>query len=78
VSDNEPAPLDILEEYYQHLESLLLKIGYLYPHTAASRMEKFRQLYNRTQLQTKEVGMLRGILRQVEWALENRNNGEGF
>ena len=78
VSDNEPAPLDILEEYYQHLESLLLKIGYLYPHTAASRMEKFRQLYNRTQLQTKEVGMLRGILRQVEWALENRNNREDF
>jgi tRNA/rRNA methyltransferase len=78
ASSSEPAPLDILEEYYQQLESLLLKIGYLYPHTAASRMEKFRQLYNRAQLQTKEVGMLRGILRQVEWALENRNNGEGF
>ncbi|KAB8320933.1 RNA methyltransferase [Tolypothrix campylonemoides VB511288] len=78
TSSSEPAPLDILEEYYQQLESLLLKIGYLYPHTAASRMEKFRQLYNRAQLQTKEVGMLRGILRQVEWALENRNNREDF
>ncbi|NMG11452.1 RNA methyltransferase [Brasilonema sp. UFV-L1] len=74
TSVHESAPLNILEEYYQQLESLLLKIGYLYPHTAASRMETFRQMYNRAQLQTREVAMLRGILRQVEWALENRNN----
>jgi tRNA/rRNA methyltransferase len=74
ASVNESAPLNILEEYYQQLESLLLKIGYLYPHTAASRMETFRQMYNRAQLQTREVAMLRGLLRQVEWALENRNN----
>jgi len=32
-------------------------------------MEKFRHLYNRAYLQTGEVGMLRGILRQVEWAI---------
>lgn len=74
ASPHEPASLDILEEYYQQLESLLLKIGYLYPHTAASRMEKFRQMYNRSQLQIKEVGMLRGILRQIEWMLEKQNN----
>ncbi|MBP5974009.1 RNA methyltransferase [Brasilonema sp. CT11] len=78
ASVNESAPLNILEEYYQQLESLLLKIGYLYPHTAASRMETFRQMYNRAQLQTREVAMLRGILRQVEWALENRNNHQGL
>ncbi|GAB1544719.1 RNA methyltransferase [Scytonema sp. NUACC21] len=65
----DPAPMDFLEAYYQELESLLLKIGYLYPHTSASRMAKFRQLYNRSQIQNKEVSMLRGILRQVEWAL---------
>ncbi|MBD2357739.1 RNA methyltransferase [Tolypothrix sp. FACHB-123] len=67
----ELASWDLLEAYYQQLESLLLKIGYLYPHTATSRMEKFRQLYNRTQLQTTEVAMLRGILRQIEWAITN-------
>ncbi|QIR38328.1 RNA methyltransferase [Tolypothrix sp. PCC 7910] len=72
----ELAPWEILEAYYQQLESLLLKIGYLYPHTAASRMEKFRQLYNRTHLQTTEVAMLRGILRQVEWALTNASDRE--
>ncbi|RUR74474.1 tRNA (cytidine/uridine-2'-O-)-methyltransferase TrmJ [Chlorogloeopsis fritschii PCC 6912] len=76
TSDSELAPLDVVEAYYQQLESLLLKIGYLYSHTAASRMEKFRQLYNRAQLQTREVSMLRGILRQVEWALENKSDRE--
>lgn len=76
ASDNELAPLDVIEVYYQELESLLLQIGYLYPHTAASRMEKFRQLYNRSQIQTREVAMLRGILRQVEWALKHPKHHE--
>ncbi len=62
-------PLDQLEGYYQQLEALLLKVGYLYPHTAISRMEKFRRLYNRAYLSSTEVAMLRGILSQVEWAL---------
>ena len=75
-SGYELAPLDVVEAYYQQLESLLLDIGYLYPHTGASRMEKFRQLYNRTQLQTREVAMLRGILRQVEWVITNLKNHE--
>ncbi|MDZ8188447.1 MAG: RNA methyltransferase [Nostoc sp. ChiSLP02] len=74
----ELASLDLVETYYQQLESLLLKIGYLYPHTAASRMEKFRQLYNRAGLQTGELAMLRGILRQVEWALKNQRDGENL
>lgn len=70
---SETASLDIIEPYYQELESLLLSIGYLYPHTAASRMEKFRHLYNRAHLKTAEVGMLRGILKQVQWAIENHH-----
>lgn len=64
-------PLEALEQYYKHLEAVLLKIGYLYPHTAASRMAKFRLLFNRTQLSAQEVAMLRGILSQVEWAICN-------
>ena len=72
VPVTEIAPLDAMEGYYQQLESLLLSIGYLYPHTAASRMEKFRHLYNRAYLQTTEVGMLRGILRQIEWAINGK------
>ena len=64
------APLENLEGYYQQLETLLLKIGYLQPHTAASRMEKFRRLYNRAYPTIQEVAMLRGVLRQTEWAMK--------
>ncbi|MBE9181797.1 RNA methyltransferase [Oculatella sp. LEGE 06141] len=66
--------LDALEGYYQQLEALLLKIGYLYPHTATSRMEKFRQLFNRADLSETELAMLRGILSQMEWALKQNPN----
>ncbi|MEG3851276.1 RNA methyltransferase [Microcoleus sp. herbarium19] len=65
------APLENLEGYYQQLETLLLKIGYLQPHTAASRMEKFRRLYNRAYPTVDEVAMLRGAIRQTEWAIKS-------
>ncbi len=66
------ASLEAVEGFYQQLEALLLKIGYLYPHTATSRMEKFRQLFNRAEMENSEVAMLRGILTQMEWALANK------
>ncbi|QDZ40696.1 RNA methyltransferase [Euhalothece natronophila Z-M001] len=67
----ETVTLDALEGYYQHLEQLLLKIGFLYPHTASAKMKKFRQLFNRANLTPEELALLRGILRQTEWAIHN-------
>jgi tRNA/rRNA methyltransferase len=72
LGQNNLASLDNLERYYQHLENLLLKIGYLYPHTTNARMEKFRRLFNRANLTEEEVGMLRGILSQMEWSLKQK------
>ncbi|MBW4440635.1 MAG: RNA methyltransferase [Plectolyngbya sp. WJT66-NPBG17] len=69
-----PCSLDALDRAYQHLESVLLDIGYLQPHTAASRMEKFRHLFNRANLSEAELSLLRGILRQVEWATHDRTS----
>lgn len=66
-----PASLDALEGYYQQLEALLLEIGYLHPHTAFSRMEKLRRFFNRAQPSELEVAMLRGMVRQMEWAIEH-------
>lgn len=63
-----------LEGFYGHWQSLLLKIGYLYPHTAASRMAKLRGLVNRSQPTVAEIALLRGMLRQVSWALEHLPN----
>ncbi|MCX7592237.1 MAG: RNA methyltransferase, partial [Fischerella sp.] len=33
-------------------------------------------VYKRQQLKNHEVAMLRGILRQVKWALSNKNDSE--
>jgi tRNA/rRNA methyltransferase len=73
IASDYSASLDFLDQYYLHLEAVLLKIGYLYPHTAPSRMAKFRQLFNRSGLSTQEVVMLRGILRQIEWAIDKND-----
>jgi tRNA/rRNA methyltransferase len=65
------APLDSLEGYFGHLESVLLKIGYLYPHTATSRMEKFRQFFHRAAPTIEELALLRGIIGHIDsiWQL---------
>ncbi|WP_448599259.1 RNA methyltransferase [Thermoleptolyngbya sp.] len=68
------ASLDTLEAYFSQLEAVLLDIGYLYPHTAASRMEKLRRLFLRAQLSEPEVAMLRGMLSQMTWALGQRRD----
>lgn len=68
------ACIEMIEAYYEHLESVLLKIGYLYPHTAFSRMQKLRHLFHKSNLTEAEVTMLRGILRQVEWAIAQDSN----
>jgi tRNA/rRNA methyltransferase len=65
------APVEQVEGYYQQLEALLLEVGYLLPHTTANRMEKIRRLYNRSQLSENEVALLRGMLRQINWALNS-------
>jgi tRNA/rRNA methyltransferase len=62
------APREDIEACYQQLEAVLLKIGYVYPHTAVHRLRKFRQIFDRANLSPSEVAMLRGILRQVNWA----------
>jgi tRNA/rRNA methyltransferase len=69
------ASIDALEGYFQHLETVLLDIGFLFPHTAASRMQKIRQIFGRSQLSVSELALLRGILRQTAWATQ-RNTQE--
>lgn len=72
-SDNETmANIEELEGYYQHLESVLLDVNYLYPHTAAVKMEKLRRIVNRTNLKSQELTMIRGILRQIQWGIKDK------
>jgi tRNA/rRNA methyltransferase len=66
----EVASVDSLESYYEQMEKVLRNMGYLFPHTAASRMEKLRRLFNRASLSPAELALLRGIFHKMDWALQ--------
>lgn len=66
LHDKEEAPLasaEQMESFYQHLQQTLADIGFLQPEKTQSLMRKLRRIYNRTLLDTKELDILRGILR---------------
>lgn len=64
-------PFEELQGFYNHLERLLLRVGFLYPHTAASRMAKVRSLLGRAHPTEAEVALLRAMVRQLEWAIDH-------
>jgi tRNA/rRNA methyltransferase len=68
------ASIDAIEAYYQQLETVLLQIGFLYPHTAFSRMKKLRRIFNKATLTESEVTMLRGMLSQIAWAVSQSDH----
>ena len=62
-----------IEDSFLEIEKLLLKTGYLLPHTANSKISKFKKYLYRAETSKNELNILRGIVRQINWALENRN-----
>ena len=69
VGDKDEQPLATaaqMELFYQHLHQALLDIGFLRPDRAKSMMRRLRRIYNRTLLDSKEVDILRGILRMSQ------------
>ncbi len=59
-----------LQRFYQHLESTLLDTGFINKNHPGDVMAKFRQLFNKAELNAKEVSMLRGVLGSVDWHLK--------
>jgi tRNA/rRNA methyltransferase len=61
------ASIEQLEAMFGQLESSLLKIGFLHPQNAAHMMFAIRRIFGRTGLEIQDVGILRGIARQIQW-----------
>lgn len=62
-----PASAGQMEQFYEHLYETLLDIGFiLHPDKSKSIMRRLRRIFNRIQLDTREVDMLRGILRMAQ------------
>ncbi len=66
------APLEQIEDYLRDLEDLLLRVGYLYPHTRTRRMAKIRHLLHRAAPTPAELALLRGMIRQIRWAMRRQ------
>ncbi|WP_320668064.1 RNA methyltransferase [Prochlorococcus sp. MIT 1307] len=74
VHFNDPAyPIEIYN-CLNDAEALLLEIGFLYEHTAKARMSKISALLQRAEVRPEEIALIRGIFRQMRWAMRNRNS----
>ena len=58
-----------VERLHERLEALLLQTGFLQADNPAPIYEEIRALAGRAELDDREVTILLGILRQIEWAL---------
>ncbi|MFN3534525.1 MAG: RNA methyltransferase, partial [Desulfatiglandales bacterium] len=56
-----------LEGMYDHLKEVLVKIGFINPQNPDHWMINIRRLFSRLRLRAKEVNIIRGILRQMDW-----------
>lgn len=65
----DPAAPQQLESCLEDARSLLLDVGFLLEHTAHARMAKLRGLLQRALIRSDEVALLRGMVRQLNWAL---------
>jgi tRNA/rRNA methyltransferase len=61
------ATIEQTEAMYAQLEKALLDIGFLSPQNAGHMMFTLRQMFGRGGLETPDVGVLRGIARQIAW-----------
>ncbi len=61
------APVEQVEAMYRQLEKALLQIGFLSPQNARHMMFSLRRVLGRSGLEAADVGILRGIARQIGW-----------
>ncbi|HYA15601.1 MAG TPA: RNA methyltransferase [Syntrophales bacterium] len=61
-----------LEGMYAQMKALLTKIGFLNPQNPDYWMMHIRRFLSRTNLFSKEVKIIRGICRQLDWYMRNK------
>jgi tRNA/rRNA methyltransferase len=67
------ASLEQVEAMYAQLEQALLEIGFLHPQNARHMMFALRRLLGRAGLESSDVGVLRGIARQIAWYASSKD-----
>jgi tRNA (cytidine32/uridine32-2'-O)-methyltransferase len=69
-SGHEPAVqvarVEDMERFYRHLEEVLIQVGFLDPLAPRRLMRRLHRLFNRAELDEREVNILRGILAAIQ------------
>ncbi len=73
-SGNEPCLPVELDDCMDDAKRLLLDVGFLLEHTANARMTKLRGLLQRASIRSQEVALIRGMLRQIRWAINSHHS----
>ena len=60
-----------MHEFFKDLEELLLRTGYLLEHTSFSKISKFKKFVLKSKISSHEINILRGIVHQINWFLNN-------
>ena len=63
-----------MESFYEHLYQALNEIGFINPDKSTSIMRRLRRVYHRAALDTKELDILRGILKKSTAILHQRHD----
>ena len=66
VREDPLATASQMESFYQHLHQTLTDIGFMHPDKSRSIMRRLRRVYNRAELDCKELDILRGVLKMAQ------------
>ena len=58
-------------ESFIELEEMLIRTGYLLKHTSYSKISKFKKFILKANTSSHEINVLRGIVHQINWFLNN-------
>lgn len=67
--DRDLAPAEIVERLHQRARELLLEVGFLHDNNPDRIYDDLRTIAGRANLDAREVTILLGMIRQIEWAL---------
>jgi len=60
-----------IHDTFVEIEEMLLRVGYLLKHTSKAKISKFKNFILRANTSMHEINVLRGIVHQINWFLNN-------
>jgi tRNA/rRNA methyltransferase len=72
------AAVEDVEGMYDHLQETLLRVQFVDRENPRRWMRNIRRFFGRFLLRKADVNMIRGICRQINWALNDKNRKQGL